>query len=75
MTGELNPLEDLVCKSQMVLTVMRTVLASTDIKPKKLRVTLIDDSGEHQDITLHDLLNGYDNTLATYKELIHGITQ
>lgn len=75
MTGELNPLEDVVGKSQIVLGVMRTVLSATDIKPKKLRVTMIGDDGQHIDITLHDLLNGYEQTLKTYKELIHGVTQ
>lgn len=70
-----DPLEHLLDKSQMLITVMRTVIQATDIKPKKLRVTLIDEDGEHKDITLHELMQDFDDTIKGYKGAIHGITQ
>ena len=70
-----EPLAYLVDQSQVLLTVLCTVLAATDVKPKKLRVTVIDDNGDHQDITLFQLMRDYENILKRYKEQLNGVTQ
>lgn len=70
-----DPLAYLVDQSQVLLTVLCTVLAATEVKPKKLRVTVIDDHGEHQDITMFQLMRDYENLLKRYKEQLDGVTQ
>ena len=70
-----EPLAYLVDQSQVLLTVLCTVLAATEVKPKKLRVTVIDDNGDHQDITLFQLMRDYENILKRYKEQLNGVTQ
>lgn len=75
MSVDLEPIDHLLDQSQMMLTVFRTVIQATDIKPKSLRVTMIDEKGDHYDVTLHELMSGYEKILNGYKETIHGIPQ